>query len=229
MPSPQILETVSVADAATTRLRDSLFAGHYKAGEEIKDTHVATQFGIARPTARVAVQQLINEGMLVRIPGYSARVRTFDPSQVEDIYRVRKLIELDAVREIKNRKPPLHLVAEALEGFADLQKSEDDWSRIAEADVAFHASVVNSAGSARLQSYFSGITSEIRLLVAQLRDQYTGGAALYAEHEQLYLSLRDDSSLQSVQSEWLSHLDSAERFLTHHVAGTNEVGVDETI
>ncbi|MFB7893597.1 GntR family transcriptional regulator [Microbacterium sp. NPDC056044] len=209
---------MTVADAATNRLRDSLFAGEFVAGEEIKDTQIATAYGIARPTARVAVQQLINEGMLVRPPGFSARVRTFDPAQVRDIYRVRRLIELDAVREIVSTKPPLAGVADALEGFAHLQGGEDDWSRIAAADVAFHTAVVDAAGSPRLQQFFGGITSEIRLLIALLKNQYSGGDALYHEHEALYRLLQGGTPVAEVEASWIVHLDSAERFLAQHLS-----------
>lgn len=217
MPTPQPLETVTVAEAATGRLRDRLFAGEYEAGQEIKDTQVAADFGIARPTARVAVQQLVNEGMLVRPPGYSARVRTFDPAEVRDLYRVRKLIELDAIHEIRRARPALDGVRAALGSFADL-RGDEDWARIAAADVAFHAAVVDAGGSPRLRSHFSGITSETRLLIALLRAQYTGGAALYDEHEELYRRLGDDSPLDELEAAWLAHLDSAERFLAEHVA-----------
>jgi len=213
----QPLKTVSVVDAATSRLRDSLFAGEYAAGEVIKDTEIAEEFGIARPTARVAVQHLINERMLVRLPGYSARVRTFDAAQVHDLYRVRRLLELDAVREIKAKGVPLPEIADALEGFAGL-KGEENWTRIAEADVRFHSAVVNSAGSPRLQSFFAGITSETRLLIALLKQQYRGGAALYDEHEELYRRLVDDTPVEDVERAWVDHLDSAQEFLETHLS-----------
>mgnify|MGYP002137932620 CR=1 FL=1 len=218
MNTSMSLETVTVADAATQRLRESLFAGGFAAGEEIKDTQIAAAYGIARPTARVAVQQLINEGILVRPPGFSARVRTFDAAQVRDLYRVRRLIELDAVREIVRSHSPIAGVASALEGFADLQGGDDDWSQIAAADVAFHTAVVDAAGSPRLQQFFSGITSEIRLLIALLRDQYTGGDALYQEHETLYRLLDGATPHMEVEAAWSDHLESAERFLVQHLS-----------
>ncbi|MGB4778504.1 GntR family transcriptional regulator [Microbacterium sp.] len=218
----QPLETVTVADAATSRLRDRLFAGEYKAGEEIKDTQVASAFGIARPTARVAVQQLVNEGMLVRSPGFSARVRTFDPAQVRDIYRVRKLIELDAVREIRRASLPLDAVTAALQGFADLQGREDDWLHIAAADLAFHSAVVGTARSPRLQGYFAGIANESRLLIALLRAQYTDAAALYAEHEELHAALGGDTPFAALEEAWIAHLDMAQTFLEGHLASTAE-------
>lgn len=213
MTDRKTLERVTVVDAATNRLRNSLFAGDYEAGQELKDTWIARDHGIARPTARIAVQRLINEGILVRSPGLSARVRTFDPEQVRDLYRVRSLIELDAVQEIREKQLDLGGVAEALKAFSALRGEEDDWMRIAEADAAFHAAVVDAAGSPRLKSYFAGITSEVRLLIALLNRQYSDGDALYQEHEDLYNLLREGAPRKKLVTEWTHHLDSAREFL----------------
>lgn len=213
------LKTVSVAEAATSRLRETLFSGEFAAGEEIKDTHIATLYGIARPTARIAVQQLINEGMLVRKTGHSARVRTFYPEEVRDLYRVRKLIELDSIREIKKHQKPLNLVTDSLEAFHAIPRGREEWASLAAADAAFHSSVVNSASSPRLQTYFSGISSEIRLVIALLKAQYLNDASLYKEHAALYRILSDDTaSLEELEQAWTEHLDSAQNFLEQHLA-----------
>ncbi|SJM60238.1 GntR family transcriptional regulator [Gulosibacter sp. 10] len=213
----QQLETVSVVDAAAARLRDSLFAGEYAAGQELKDTRVAGEFGIARPTARAAVQQLISEGLLVRPPGHSARVRTFDADEVRDIYRIRRLIELDAVREVRETGAPLDGVLEALRGFEDL-KDDANWTVIVEADFAFHSAVVKAAGSPRLRALFLGISSESRLLIGILKDQYRGGASLYEEHEELYRMLERGADPAELERAWVEHLDSAQRFVERHIA-----------
>jgi DNA-binding FadR family transcriptional regulator len=90
------IDTVTVADAVRSCLERSLLAGDYPAGEEVRDTHVAQQLGVARPTSRAAVQALIAEGFLVRENGRSARVRRFSREDVTDIFRVRRLIEFEA-------------------------------------------------------------------------------------------------------------------------------------
>lgn len=213
----QALQTISVAEAATTSLRESLFAGSYQAGQEIKDTQIALDYGIARPTARIAVQQLINEGMLVRDPGYSARVRTFDPSQVRDIFRVRKLIELDAVREAKLRQAPLDQVRVAMERFRDLG-GDPQWSKVAEADAAFHRAVVRAGGSERLCSYFDAITNEIRLLLALPGTHFGRGESPYEEHEELFLLLQGDASAEQLEQAWEYHLDESRDFLIGHLS-----------
>lgn len=215
---PHHLSTVTVAEAATQGLRDRLFAGEFEAGQELKDTQVAEEFGIARPTARTAVQQLINEGMLVRPPGGSARVRTFDAEQVRDLYRARRVIELDAVSRLKETGDSLTSVERALEAFSKT-KDNDDWAAIAEADVRFHQAVVQAGGSFRLRGFFEALTSETRLLIALLKAQYAGGEELYREHAELLAGLADPGQEASgLLTTWGEHLDSARDFLAEYLA-----------
>lgn len=217
MTTRRPLQTVSVADAATNELRESLFAGTFKSGQEIKDTRIAEEYGIARPTARIAVQQLINEGMLVREPGYSARVRTFDPDQVRDLFRVRKLIELDAVREAKTAGAPLDAVKDALGRFADVGE-EHVWPKTARADADFHRAVVDIGGSPRLSAYFAGIFNEIRLLLALPEEHFGRGNSSFEEHEELYLLLQGNATVKQVEKAWTYHLDESRDFFVRHLA-----------
>lgn len=214
----QQLKTVSVVGAAADRLRDGLFAGEFEAGQELKDTQIAEEYGIARPTARLAVQQLVSEGMLIRPAGFSARVRSFGPEEVRDIYRVRRLIELDAIRLIRESGRSLAGVELALSAFQELRAADDDWPSIARTDVLFHSAVVDAAGSPRLRTIFGGITNEIRLLIAFLRAQYAGGEPLYREHEELFEILGGDAPSAQLEQAWVSHLDSAQEFLEAHLA-----------
>ncbi|MGO1544607.1 MAG: GntR family transcriptional regulator [Gulosibacter sp.] len=213
----QQLQTVSVVDAAANRLRDNLFAGVYEAGEELKDTTVATAFGIARPTARMAVQQLINEGLLVRPPGYSARVREFDVHEIEDIYRMRGLLELEAVRQVHAAGGPMDGIKAALLGFEGL-KHDSDWTKINVADLQFHAAVVDAANSPRLSSFFEAIGNETRLLNALLQYQYPQAAGLYQEHEQLFELLVEGVSITELEAAWTHHLDISRDFIVQHVS-----------
>lgn len=217
----QTLQTISVAEAATAQLRETIFSGAYKAGEEIKDTRIAEEYGIARPTARIAVQQLIAEGMLVREPGYSARVRTFDPSQVRDLFRVRKLIEIDSIRYIKEMGSDLSEVEQALQQFRELGEAPR-LADIAKADAAFHGAVVRAGASSRLTTYFEGIANEIRLLLALPEKRFGRGASPFEEHEELFLLLSGDTQFKELKAAWTFHLDESRDYLINHLNMFNE-------
>jgi DNA-binding GntR family transcriptional regulator len=208
------IAAVSVADAATEHLRSLLFSGALHAGQELRDTVLAQQLGIARPTARIAVQRLVADGLLEREPGQSARVRTFAAEDIADVYRVRRLIEFEAVRRIIADQRSTAPIERALEAF---RAAGDEWSAGPDADTAFHSAVVDAAGSPRLSRLFSSIAAESRLLIALLRSRYAALSELYDEHAALLRALKaadEESALEL----WSNHIADAERFLSDSAA-----------
>ncbi|MBN3497107.1 GntR family transcriptional regulator [Arthrobacter pascens] len=206
-----INEVVTVADAVRIRLERSLLAGDYSAGARVKDSHVAQKLGVARPTARVAVQSLIAEGFLERETGQSARVRRFSVQDVADIFRVRRLIEFEAVRSVRqgaNTEP----IRESLARFSEV-RDDQDWETAAQADMGFHAAVVEAAGSQRLSRLFQTISTEIRLLMALLRPRYLHVSTLHDEHTELLSALIAGNPDKALKL-WAAHLDDAEAFLS---------------
>lgn len=204
------IDTVTVADAVRSRLERSLLAGDYPAGAEVRDTHVAQQLGVARPTARVAVQALIADGFLVRESGKSARVRRFSQDDVADIFRVRRLLEFEAVRSVCKGADTSGIAA-SLEKFSDV-KDDQDWESAAQADMYFHSAVVAAADSPRLSSLFQTISTEIRLLMALLRTHYPRISTLRDEHKELLEALKDRDADLAIRL-WRAHLEDAETFL----------------
>lgn len=208
------IDTVTVADAVRSRLERSLLAGDYPAGAEVRDTHVAQQLGVARPTARVAVQALIADGFLVRESGKSARVRQFSEDDVADIFRVRRLIEFEAVRSVC-KGADTSGIASSLEKFSEV-KDDQDWESAAQADMYFHSSVVAAAHSPRLSNLFHAISTEIRLLLALLRPHYPYIATLRDEHRGL-LDALDARDSELALRLWTAHLEDAETFLRQKI------------
>ena len=101
------LETVSVADAASGHLRSLLWSGAFAAGAEAEDAGVAKDLGIARPTARVWCRSCSQLACSSGRPGAALvsgpcwlprRCRpSFTAGNVVDIFRVRRLVEFEAV------------------------------------------------------------------------------------------------------------------------------------
>jgi DNA-binding GntR family transcriptional regulator len=201
------LSPVSVADAAEAHLRAQLFGGRLRAGQVLRDTFLAEELGIARPTARTAVLRLIAEGLLEREPGHSARVRTFTAADVADIYAVRRLIEFEAVRIITIERRDTAGIADAYRAF---ENAGDTWEAGPDADAHFHTAVVAAAGSPRLSRTFAGLASEMRLLVALLRTRYATLGELADEHAGLLATLRAGDTHRALAL-WAEHIDDAER------------------
>jgi DNA-binding GntR family transcriptional regulator len=204
------VEMVSVADAVANELRRRLLAGEYAGGQELRDTDLTEEFGAARPTVRAAVQMLVADGLLERGRGRSARVRSFTAFDAVDLYRLRRPIELTAVRLVMENSGPLGRVAAALETFVHLPP-DVSWNQVADADIAFHREVLSASGSPRLLRAFNDTGAELRLLIAQLRPVYRGVRQLAAEHAVLLEALRA-GQVGAALDAWRGHLDDAERF-----------------
>lgn len=204
------IETVSIADAAEAQLRTMLFNGDIEPGQELKDTMLAEEFGIARPTVRTVVQRLVSEGLLERKPGHSAHVRVVTVDDVEDLYRVRRLIEFEAVRIIIAEKRTTSSIDESLSAF---RQAGETWGAGPDADAAFHTAVVDAAGSPRLSRAFNAVSAEMRLMVGLLRTRYSSLSELFDEHSSLLHELAGGDVDEALQL-WAEHIDDAKAFLT---------------
>jgi DNA-binding GntR family transcriptional regulator len=204
------VEAVTVADAVADELRRRLLSGRYRGGEQLRDTELSQEFGVARPTVRAAVQMLVADGLLERGRGRSAQVRAFTAEDAIDLYRLRRPIEAAAVELVVTQTRPLDGVESAVRAFAALGEGVS-WDVVAAHDVAFHRAVFVTAGSVRLLRIFDEVSAELRLLIAQLRPTYASVAELAHEHELLLVALRC-GDLRQATAAWNEHFHDSERF-----------------
>ena len=100
------LKTVSVVDALTTSLRSRVLDGQIDAGVGLTETDVATEYEVSRPTAKTAISQLVQEGLLRREAHRSAHVPSLSREDVEDLFLVRMPLELEVVRLVVGTADP---------------------------------------------------------------------------------------------------------------------------
>ena len=204
------LRVVTVTDAVADELRQRLLSGQYTAGQQLRDTELAAEFGVARPTVRAAVQLLVADGLLERGHGRSAQVRGFTSADAVDLYRLRRPIEAAALELVVAGGQPLAGIQAAMQRFSSLAP-EVSWDVVAEHDIGFHRALFVAADSPRLLRTFDEIGSELRLLIAQLRPTYDSVAELAHEHALLLLALQS-GDLTRAKAAWDEHFDESERF-----------------
>lgn len=178
-----------MVDAVVAALRDELLDGELQPGQVLRDTVLAEQFGVARPTIRAAVQVLVADGLVVRDRGRSARVPTFLPADIADLYAARAAVELAALDMIERTDARIDLLVASLGRLQALAPSAL-WRDVVEADVDFHQSLVLSAGSPRLLRLFAGLANETRLVIALQRDLYESVDDLVVEHRRMVNALK---------------------------------------
>lgn len=204
-----VLQTTNTRDALVAEVRRQILSGSLAPGTPLTEQGLATTYGVARPTVRSALQELVARHLVERSDGRSLRVPVLTDADVRDLFTVRLPLELTAVRLLAGR--PLDGVWAALSVLEELPPGAG-WSERVEAHTAFHLALVDAAGSARLSRIYPPLQEEMQLCLARLRGSYPDPAELAAEHRRLVTAVASGDPARA-EAEMRDHLDRARRGL----------------
>lgn len=88
----------SRADYVGEMIREAIRDGHYKPGEHIPETDVASWLAVSRTPVRKALRRLEAEGLLTFASWRGAVVAELDRQQVSELYAMREVLEAAAAR-----------------------------------------------------------------------------------------------------------------------------------
>ena len=199
------LKTVSVVDALVSSLRARVLDGEIDAGVGLTETDVATEYEVSRPTAKTAINQLVQEGLLRREAHKSAYVPNLSRDDVDDLFLVRIPLELEMVRRVAVSSTP----EAAGQAVRDLEAVGADagHGEFVEADLRFHRVLVRAVGSPRLTRLYQALSGEIHLSMVQSR-YALGRDRIVAEHAGGLTALQQHDAA-TAESLMRAHLEGA--------------------
>jgi DNA-binding GntR family transcriptional regulator len=209
------LQTVSVVDALTMSLRGKVLDGKINPGVGLTETDVANEYEVSRPTAKTAINQLVQEGLLRREAHKSARVPSLSRADVEDLFLVRMPLELEVVRLVAGHPVP-QAASDAVRDLAEISPSARH-SEFVEIDLKFHNALVKAVASPRLSRLYQTLSGEIHLSMVQSR-QALGRDRIVAEHGGILKALQDGDVAQG-ESLMRAHLEGARDALAQQFDG----------
>jgi DNA-binding GntR family transcriptional regulator len=191
-----------------SKILSAIFSSEVRGGDRLVEEELAMKLGVSRTPIREALGELASIGMIDLMPNRGAVVRPFGPSQLLEIYHVRRILEVEATRLAHDRIDPAALQEIRKQTQQLLQKSSRGkvWSEQALAlDQQFHILISRSAGSERLAEEIG----RYRNLVVSVGDAV--GNKLHAHDQNL-----------SEHTEIIDHLlahrpDDAATAMAHHI------------
>ncbi|MGH3141543.1 MAG: GntR family transcriptional regulator, partial [Gaiellales bacterium] len=135
---------------ATEVIREAIIDGRLAPGERLKEEELARELGLSRTPIREALAVLQAEGLVDTAPNKGATVRSHDAEDLDDLYRLRALLEGYAAGRAATKMQP--------EQVAELFASCERFEALADGDVAplvkenmhFHSTIVEAAASGRV-------------------------------------------------------------------------------
>ena len=179
------LERVSTVEALSRSLRQRILEGTLSPGERLREVDVSNHYSVGRYTVRSAFQDLVYRGIAEHTPNRGVSVLLPTPAVVVDLYTYRAALECESVRVLITRGRDLSGPRTALEAFRRLS-DDASWAQLLEADLDFHQSVVDGAGSEQMSGAFTTLRDRVMLCLAQLN---AGRVGLVQDHEQLLEAL----------------------------------------
>jgi len=151
----------SFTEQAYRAVRRQVLSGSYGPGDRLKEAALAERLGISRGPVREAVEKLVQEGLVVRVPRRGVFVRRYTLDDVRALMELRSALELEAVRLGTERATEADL--------AGLQRA------LAEADLAidrdggyptdadFHGAIVRLSKNPYLERAAGLVYDQLRL------------------------------------------------------------------
>jgi DNA-binding GntR family transcriptional regulator len=199
----------SAAERVAVVLRDRITAGELTPGTRLIEETIGTALGVSRNTLREAFRLLTHERLLVHELNRGVFVRTVTEHDVAELYRVRRMIELGALRDLHD--PILTKVAEAVTA-AERAAEANRWQDVGTADIQFHRALVELAGSARIEEFMARILAELRLVFGVVKDPRRFHEPFITRNRQIFAAL-ERNEIAHAEELLKEYLDDAERQL----------------
>jgi DNA-binding GntR family transcriptional regulator len=189
LSSLKALERKSTSDRISDELRQMIIEGSLLPGEQLGEARIAEQLGVSRAPVREALQQLVQQKLLVAARNRGVSVVSFSASDVWEIYDARCAIESHAARRILENGPGararasdrLRLEVDRLKVAVNRANARD----ISAADLGFHATLVDAAENSRLADAYSILSAQALTCINRLEIAVPSGTEVVDDHQEL--------------------------------------------
>lgn len=181
------------AERAYQFIRGEIMVGSLTPGEQLREEALAEACGVSRTPVREAMRKLEAEQLIQRNESQRSFVATLSLDEIAEAFALRAMLEGHAAARAADRiKPPqlatLTTCNEAIR--TAIQQDGPDVAMFLNHNRAFHATVLEAAGSDRLAMLLTSIVEQpIVLHTARHYDRDQLARSL-SEHEELVLAFR---------------------------------------
>lgn len=208
----------SLTDALYESIRKRIVNGEIPQGEKLTEVRLATEYNVARPTAKAALERLTALGLLRRTAHKTAVVPVLDEAEIRDLFFSRMTIEKAAVSTLA----ATGLVpADAARAQVAIEYAARDrlFENQVEADIAFHTALVAAVGSRRLTRMHELIIGEVQLTMGQYQAHRKAAPTTVAEEHAAILKSIEEGAPDAAAEHLAYHLEQAQGRLLSTLSG----------
>ena len=174
------------------KLRENILNGHYKHGDELRETAVGKEIGVSRTPVREALRQLELEGLVTIIPNRGAYVNMITAKDVQDIYVIRSMLEglcaRWATQSITDEQ--LDSMEETL-CLSEYHTSKKNYEKLYELDSLFHEQLYEAGGSRILNHILSDFHDYVKMVRKATISTSSRSVTSTEEHRAIFEAIKE--------------------------------------
>jgi DNA-binding GntR family transcriptional regulator len=175
---------VQIAD----RIRRAIVTGKMRPGTVLVETALAEQMNVSRAPIREAIQLLEADGLVETVAYKGKRVKPLTVRDVTEIYEMRQVYEVMAVRRIIARGADVTALWQPCHEMAEAGEAGDRDSLVA-ADERFHRLLIRLADHDLLLASWNSIYLRVHQIMALRNDRDVPLADIAANHPPIVRAL----------------------------------------
>jgi DNA-binding GntR family transcriptional regulator len=196
------------------RLRRAILEGQLPAGSQLREAHIAREFGISRSPLREALHRLEEEGLLEKFPYRGAFVAQVSKETIAEIARVRMLVEPYVVEQsvpVLRGEQRLAML-EAIDELRRAARAENPVAMV-EAHLRFHGIFYEHCGNKLLRDLWLSWHSKLQLFFIADHSSLENPSDVFSLHgEYIDAVFNEEADVHQIRS-----------LVTHHIHGADAV------
>ena len=180
-------------------LRQSIISGDIPPNTRLTELDVSKQLSVSRGSLREALRILESEGLVVDIPRRGFYVVSLSTKDIEEVYSLRLMLELEAIKRVlKNITPEdLESLQQILSDMTDAARQGDRF-KVVRLDVEFHRCLWKIADHKLLLQTLEGFILKISMYLSVQTHLYHDLNAGIADHQLLLSAIRNKDEARAL-------------------------------
>jgi len=162
------IETKSLRERVINMLRVAIVNGELKPGQALIGTELANQVGVSQATMRDAISTLSVEGLVDTVAYHVPTVKAISQKDIEDLFSVRIMMEVFAIREIISKNQTTIAIRELYEVCNEMKEAAEsesltgvNWS-----DRKFHDTLIKHSGNQLLNVLWNTVATRVQQAIS---------------------------------------------------------------
>ena len=145
------------------RIKEDILSGKLKKDQKLVEQSICDEYKVSRTPVREAILQLEMEGLVEMIPNRGAYVLGLSPRDMDDMFTLRKIYEVQAVRWAIPRITDEEMAQlEETFDFMEFYTMKNDVEKMLNINVNFHQTIYTASHNRMLQHLLSSYQAYIR-------------------------------------------------------------------